>query len=258
MLGRHRYTHVAVIVLVIFAALTAAVLLALRPAPENAHFRGKTVTEWALEAAMNNGQAKDALKSLGPQAVPGLMRLVQYRDSLLRRKLWQWQPRLPQRWARLIAQKIRRPDAFQYREAGARGLGLVGADAKAAVPMLVSALRDKAGRVRWEAATALGHIGAAAVPGLTASLRDRDPDVRHAAVFALGEIGPDAGSAASALGECLGDTNEEIRASALYSLSMIGTAAVPVLVDAREHGPTNVQASAAEALGRIHSGRSGR
>jgi HEAT repeat protein len=71
----------------------------------------------------------------------------------------------------------------------AQSLGRFGAEAQAAVPDLVVALKDDSALVRSGAAYALGEIGDAdGVPALKEATKDPEKDVREAAAFALKQI----------------------------------------------------------------------
>lgn len=71
----------------------------------------------------------------------------------------------------------------------AQSLGRFGAEAQAAVPDLVAALKDDSPLVRGGAAYALGEIGSAdGVPALKEVAKDAEKDVREAAAFALKQI----------------------------------------------------------------------
>jgi HEAT repeat protein len=74
----------------------------------------------------------------------------------------------------------------------ARALGQMGAEAKAAIPALARLQADKDEAVRREATKALCHIGKAALPALTASLQSDSVEVRRNVVVALSNLGPDA------------------------------------------------------------------
>lgn len=108
-------------------------------------------------------EAHDALVRLGAAAVPGLLEALDAsrRNSLAFAKL-----------ASIVEE--------------------IGADAKAAVPLLRSALASESSIIRLAAARALGGIGAeagAAAADLRARLEDPDAGVRNAAKEALAAVG---------------------------------------------------------------------
>jgi HEAT repeat protein len=81
-------------------------------------------------------------------------------------------------------------------------------EAKAAVPVLINALKDPAVHLRRRAADALYRIGVgatAAMPALINALKDQDADVRGSAAEALGAIGIEARAAVPALIDALKD-----------------------------------------------------
>ena len=87
---------------------------------------------------------------------------------------------------------------WQMRNQAAVALGLIGPEARAAVPLLIDALQDEDKYLRGHAATTLGQLGrpaGSAVPALAKALGDDDEDVRANAATALGRIGPCAASA---------------------------------------------------------------
>jgi HEAT repeat protein len=81
---------------------------------------------------------------------------------------------------------------------GAYGLGLMGAQARPAVPVLIETLQNQNAFVRHNVALALGKLGPEAkdaVPALIQTLGDKEWKVRRQAALALGEMGPDANAA---------------------------------------------------------------
>ena len=128
--------------------------------------------------------------------------------------------------------------------AAAYALGLLGADAKAAVPILIEALKDKKTDFRTNVIQTLGNIGSeanTAVPILIELLKD--DNVRWCAIDALGNIGSASKIAVPTLVDILRDKKEDsfIRKDVAIALGKIGTganAAVPALVEALkdEHG----------------------
>jgi HEAT repeat protein len=86
-------------------------------------------------------------------------------------------------------------DQIKYRVDAARSLGVIGPDAKAAVPDLIGALRDPDREVKMAAIFALGEIGPAAGDAVEPLMRvatdyEKDPGTAMMAIDALGRIGP--------------------------------------------------------------------
>jgi HEAT repeat protein len=101
---------------------------------------------------------------------------------------------------------------FEPRYEAAVLLGRLGPKAKAVVPNLVEVMRnDEIGEVRFEAAKALGQIGAReALPALREALKDPDYLVRVFVAEALVKIDPDQDKVAvAALVECLRYSRQE-------------------------------------------------
>ncbi len=215
-------------------------------------YQGKSLKAWALQLRAPDPaareQAADALRMMGVKAVPGLIRLVNTKNTGSRKLVWSLATRLPRKPRAWFFREFPWPDPNEACVDGARGLGIIGPEAQSAVPALARALRSPAGGVSLEAAAALGHIGKASVPALISALHDDDPQVRHAAVFALGEIGPEAGAAVSVLIPLLNTTNAALRSSAAYSLLRIGLPELPALVDLARHGVDGAREAAAQVL----------
>src|SRR5262249_48639546 len=119
----------------------------------------------------------------------------------------------------------------------------------ALLSVLGGSLADQEQEVRVEAADALGHAGPdakAAVPLLIKAMKDMSPQVRGAAAGALGEIGPNAKDAIPVLMAALGDRDKareitigtrtdavEVRMEAAQALGRIGPAArasIPTII----------------------------
>jgi HEAT repeat protein len=141
----------------------------------------------------------------------------------------------------------------EVRTFAASRLGRLGAEAKAAVPVLAAALRDREAGVREQAALALGKIGHAAwtaAPGLGQALKDRDAGVRRQAARSLGELGPDAHAAVAPLLGALGE--HDLHAEAFQALVKMGKPAVPDLVEAlQDRSHYQLRLSAIAILGRL-------
>ena len=132
----------------------------------------------------------------------------------------------------------------------------LGREARAAVPALAAALRDRNDQVRWRAAEALGKLGpdaAAAVPALVDAL-DRSDMLAQEAAKALGRMGGAARPAVSALASALTRDDVYLRREAAKALVKLGPdaeEAVPVLVEALRDKDRTVRAESCKVLGRI-------
>jgi HEAT repeat protein len=220
-------------------------------------YQGRSLEAWSMQFSYSpdpklRDQAGAIIQALGAKAVPGLMRLLQTQDPLLKEKAWALGPSLPRAWRRLVLRSLKPPEAAAVRVAAARSLGLVGAEAHDAVPLLARCLRDQQGSVRWDAANALSRIGPEAVPLLGEALQDPNAQVRRAAATALSQMHGQAESTIPALVRCLGDESEQVQIVAVDALSAIGKPAVPALVEAIEHGQGPARQGAAAALMKVY------
>ncbi|NCA11311.1 HEAT repeat domain-containing protein, partial [bacterium] len=146
----------------------------------------------------------------------------------------------------------------------ARGLGLIGEDAVAAVPLLATLLDDADPIVATQAAAAIGLIRtdddsaadlseadrrayATAFEALIAKMTHADPRVRRAVLRTIGVLEPDENKLAPLVGERLADADPSVVLPALHSLADIGPEAVPVLVKALENPRARYWASVALA-----------
>ncbi len=209
--------------LAVAALCVAAGILAVnRRHSESPPYQGKSLQAWCLQLYGSPDQrardeAEAAMKSFGPKAVPDLIKLLQARDSVFCQRLWSVAPRLPLQLRLFVFKHVRSPQASSIRGGAARSLGIIGLEAKAAIPTLAQALRDKNRQVCW-----------------------------------LGQVGPAADAAIPALARALKDQDEGVRASSAYSLSRMGSASLPVLLTVieQERGPG--RRAAARALTWLH------
>jgi HEAT repeat protein len=144
-------------------------------------------------------------------------------------------------------------------EAALKVFGRIGPAASAAMPVLVEALEDPSRRVRLAAVQALGRLGPAAgtaLPSLVQHLTDGSEPMRKVAAEALGRIDPawasrpECQGAIASLAAKLQETGEPGRV-AVEAFVLMGSAAVPVLVEALSADDRVVREAAATTLGRI-------
>jgi HEAT repeat protein len=139
-------------------------------------------------------------------------------------------------------------------------LAQLGADARPAVPDLVTALEDQVLNVRLWAA--LAHWGleekpAPVLPVFQAVLRSKNPQERSTAARALAKLGPHAAPAVPALLVLLDDPDTTLRALAAQALAAIGPKAdqaVPRLCAMARGGSYELRAHALYALAGIGPG----
>jgi HEAT repeat protein len=127
-------------------------------------------------------------------------------------------------------------------------LGLIGADAKSAIPDLVEAARNNDGTIGMFATNVLAWFGPAGVPGLIELLVDEHKEVRREAARTLAGMGPTAKPAVDTLVECLKEDDKAMRQLAVHALGMIGKgaeSAVPVIANALD---SDIREWAADAL----------
>jgi len=213
---------------------------------------GGRMRQLALKAAAGEPDAVQRLQQLGHEAVPELVRLLQSRDSAVKRTLNSLGSRLARsRPMRRLGRWFMRQanlNAAQYRSAAATSLGLLGTQAEPAVGPLLKTLKDPDPSPRWEAAKALAGIGSASVDGLEQLLADPNPVVRQSAAYALGEMKEKAESAIPGLIAALSDTNADVRSSTSYSLAMIGFPSMLSLSNTIATGDPKAQDAAVNVL----------
>jgi HEAT repeat protein len=119
-------------------------------------------------------------------------------------------------------------DALRQEDAGLRGgaaraLGPLGAEARAAIPLLVNNLADGRDPVREETMAALGLIGPEAGLPLIAALGDGDARRRASAALALAQIVPPFREAGTPVEQALGgEKDPQVRAALLAALPKLG------------------------------------
>jgi HEAT repeat protein len=136
-----------------------------------------------------------------------------------------------------------------------RAVARFGPGGAEAVPALITALKHDDPTVRWQAARALGKIGAPAVPAVPELARlatsDPEPLVREHAAEALGDIGPAAADGIPALVQLLRYRVARVRRDAVRALGQMGPTAKGVLGDVRaleQDSDADVRAAATRAI----------
>jgi len=234
-------------VLVGLAMLGLAVVcyLVLR-APREPVYQGKTLSVWleTYNPASGPGRgspawkaADEALRHIGTNAIPCLLRKLRARDSGLKLRLVAWAQR--QHFIKIHFV----PAAARNIEAS-RAFIVLGSTAKAALPDLIKAYQETQSVEAWSAIEdALAWIGPEARPALPLLLRaatNANSRVRANALWALGEIHAQPEACVPALLRGLNDGDAWVQTSAAHALGMFGpaaSAAIPALAQFAQLSP---------------------
>lgn len=176
-------------------------------------YHGKSLSAWLDQACQNQEGAFEfrsdihldtpsarAIRAMGKDALPTLLRMAHTRDTLLRRALGDLSEHHP--WLGPHPQNLK-----EIQEKAAYGFLVLGPEAKTALPELISMLDDPAPEVRTIASFAIGKIGPDGAPAIPALQRlttnsptanpswKFSPSERAWPAYALGAMGPVARSA---------------------------------------------------------------
>ena len=199
---------------------------------------GQPPPQYLLKTNWSQQKAEEAVRHLGSDAIPVLLRKLRAADSPLKSRLIYWARKLPLvRIDPVPAARLNIAGYEGFKILGGAGrpaipelvriveanrslssrcysigaLGCVGSAATNATPSLLKWLADTNATIRWNTALTLGRIRAQpdiVVPALIKLIEDGDNWVRHEAINALGAFGPQAVSATPALTQRLADPND--------------------------------------------------
>ena len=206
--------------------------------------------------------AQEAVRHIGTNAIPSLLRMMRAEDSVVRRKLRAGLGRFSFLQSHFVTAERRHFEAM-------RGFRCLGPCASNAVPALIEIFKHArpgvpAGNSSQTAFAAFGGIGPAArdaVPLLLQWVRDPDPAVRRDAIATLGEIHAQASFVVPVLAQSTTDTNAMVRWATITALSNFGPqagSAVPVLLQAVKDPDKLVSNAAVEAIYEIDPGTAAR
>jgi hypothetical protein len=220
--------------------LVGMVLFLVLQVPPEPVYRGKTLTRWLGTYAPSSSagrhsrewnEADDAVRNIGTNCIPVLLRMIGEKDFPLKLRLV------------ALAKKYRLMKnpfvpAVERNVEASRAFIILGDMAKDAVPALVrvhgknisadsqSAIEDA---LAW-----IGPAAKPAVPLLLRSATNSNAKVRANALWALGEIHGEPQLCVPALIHALSDSDGWARASAAHALGMFGTDAQSAIPSLRE------------------------
>ncbi len=228
--------------------------------PAEPEYQGVRLTFWLNECEKHfspmsdrtpSGKAADAIRTMGTDAVPFLVRRAGasgFSAGWFLKKI-------------MGGTAHRRTDDPRYiaRYSAWTGFAVLGPAGEPAVPSLTSLLQDSDPEVRFSAALCLGYIGASAskaVPNLLRQVSDRSFRPRDGAVWALGEIRAEPERTIRLLCQVLatnqpGDPTTAGAAHAVSKFKGQARAAVPILLRLLETDPPGSRWSVLRALHQI-------
>jgi hypothetical protein len=207
------------------ATLAGLAWLVLRPGQNEPAYQGKSLNYW-LRCDYSLGStekqmAESAIRHIGSNAVPTLLRMFQARDSALKLKLTACTRRHGFGF-RIATADERRAQAIQ-------AFGVLRDEAAGAVPALMQIYQqDSSLSYQFAVIQALGKIGPAAKPAIpwliqrATSVTNSSP-VRQMAIMALGEIRCEPELVVTALTRLLGEPNSAARIRAVVALGEFGS-----------------------------------
>lgn len=276
------------LIIVAVVSLAGIAFWLLRPS-EPVH-EGRPLSAWledltSTRDGVEHERATEAVRAIGTNAVPHLLRLARYEDSRWRVTLNHWLRELPENLSPSLAQLEER-ERWNQALAGFLALGPEAKDSVPAltelmmtserpsmaplylqaigtngIPALVSALTLSNRANRVSAVMALAKFGPRAessVPAIVAAIDTNDLSSHTYFVMALGQIGRRPDLAVPALAQALGSASMEVRVWAALMLAEFGPeaeSARPALETAAKHPVLQVRDAAKKALDRLNAGR---
>jgi HEAT repeat protein len=213
-----------VVVVVALGLLVAFVWLSGERTPE---FQHRPLMDWAADLNLGDpvkhGAAEQAIRSIGTNGLPTLVRALQERDSHLGRAILGARLRLSPRLYHFLYRRLKPEQAALHRRAAARALGVLRPDAAQAADALGAALSDPQTMVRTAAVEALAAMGKAGVPALAGALGSTAPAMQTAILDVLGRLGPEAAAASPAVKQLVMTApDENVTVQAARTLGRLG------------------------------------
>jgi HEAT repeat protein len=206
-----------------------------------------------------------ALVAIGPAAFAPLLRELDCADHARRERALRAIACFRQQGRAAVPRLIGLLSHPEIRLEAAAALGRIGGPARAAIPMLTAALKNRDPAYRLQAVNSLGLIGrnwsgnrpgeqtfpASAVGALAGAVDDIDPRLRIEAVRTIGRIGPHAAHVSLRLAPLLRGSDNKMRLLALRVFPAMGRKArLPLteIVACLEDADCRLRLAAAEAI----------
>jgi len=229
------------------------------------YYKDHSLSDWLVALAddgpdRNPEQATEAIRQIGTNAIPYLVKYMRYTPSPLRLKTVATAEALVNRLGPYWSEPGDRDQACA--QGAYRALGILGPAASAAIQELTQLAADSSnstlGSGDWMrgsgAIFALGQIGVEALPALMTVLTNQQSSLRSQAAMSFAWLGTNGRPAVPLLIECLRDKNANLVRCSAFSLGRLRQApdrVVPALVDVLQHPRPLIRCAVAEALGQF-------
>jgi hypothetical protein len=222
------------IVLLVVCGLLAAALYPVFCRPREPSYQGRSLSKWmdivCNQAHPEKGKADEAIRQIGTNATPVLIRWIQEQPPAWKLALY-----ANAEWLR---SRVGIDLTFVPREVrhGAYAVycfSILGPEARGAIPHLTALLNGKSGiGPACGAAAVMPHLGEEALPALEFILtnrpptRNQGPSTRLVFLLNLASLGPSAAYAAPVITQCLQDPDPSLRLAATNALRNIAPEAL--------------------------------
>jgi HEAT repeat protein len=205
--------------------------------PREPSYQGRSLSNW-LEEASEGGfgiypdarpEAVNAIRQIGTNAIPTLLKMAKAKDSKLTFFLRKWNNRFPRLDLPFFPTE-------EMRGLAVTGFYVLGPKAKSAVPGLTGLLKSDDEDIRITAALCLGCLHEEAKPAVPELMKEFEREVSRtnqifAAAFALGKIGPSASAAVPVLNAALTNRDPTCRIYAQATLINIHAAPISQIIE---------------------------
>jgi HEAT repeat protein len=208
------------------------------------------------DAVMIRADAARALTLLAPEAeraIPALGRALEDENPTVSVRAAEALARIGKPAIRTLI-KVLEEGGITARSSATYAIGVIGPEAKAAIPALTENLKHGPTYDAKQPAYALGRIGPAATPTLIQLLRENDGSLRFLAAYAFNVMGPLGKEALPALLSALEDSEAMVRRQAAESLMNIAPAdrrVIDAFIRSIPDAEENVRSAVLQALSRV-------
>jgi hypothetical protein len=254
------------ILLVALVIIGSVGLLWLVSRPREPIYQGRDLTFWLDQYGSNHWsnteldrEAEFAIRHFGTNCIPAYLQMISTHPSSL---TINFLARIPPRWStrlHILSMSGYASKLQLLRRRGSCGLAALGADAKTAVPALITLLNDPHSDVRYVSVytiRCLGPVARDALPSVIKCLNDPEFTVRDDAVAALGTLHEDPEKTVPLLIDFLDKNrnNQFLRQDALGALGQFGgqaASAVPAVRPFLNHEDSYTRQIASNVLWKI-------